>query len=304
MNKMHQFTIALAAAALAACSSMDLSDAEALSENFPRDFNTAEYVSLHPNLHSVEIINYVSDYNNKLKDSLGDAYTELMTNDNIAFIGDTAAGVMGDTATIHKILVDTRLGGYSEQQWNDIWLSTVKTKSDTVWDKRMVSCQLKPLSTDSGVVAKSVTVVIDSVVRDSAGKLLTIVGKVDTTGESQVFDLTDSSYTFIQQSGKYDSTVVSVNTTETEVKGYFSNKQASYVKSFNMVGVPKETLYEVLLAVPMDEFAISYQYTVFGRSHGWAYRRCTEEEKQHPIQTEVYPMQKYYCDDNGIAKEI
>lgn len=298
MKKMHQFMTVLAAAALAACSSMDISEQEALSENFPADFNAAEYSSLHPVLHSMEVRDYVSAYNAKVKDSVGATeYTALMTADNLAFVGDSAKGSVGDTAVIHKILVDPHMGGYSEEQWGYIWLST--TRTDTVWKKTLKTCKLSTKDEAGKPIKFDVTV--DSTLSDSLKGFVVIYGK-DSTEESKTFDLRDSSYAFVQKSEKYDSTVV--ETKDVEVKGNFSVKQATYVKTFNMIGFPKETLYETLAAVPMDEFAISYQYTVFGRSHGWAYRRCTEEEKLHPIKTEVYPAKKYYCDDNGVAKEI
>lgn len=302
MKKMHQFMTVLAAATLAACSSMDISDEKALSENFPADFNAAEYSSLHPVLHSLEVRDFVTSYNTKLKDSLGSEYTALMNADNLAFAGDSATGVMGDTANLHKILVDQRLGGYSEQQWNDIWLSTTTTKSDTVWSKRMKTCKVTVKKPDSAGV--KLEIAVDSVDTDSLGGFLVIYGKADSAAESKAFVLSDSTYEFFLKSDKYDSTVVSVDTKDVEIKGNFSSKQASYVKTFNMVGVPKDSLYDRLLAVPVDEFAISYQYTVFGRSHGWAYRKCTDEEKTHPTQSELYPMKKYYCDDNGVAREI
>ena len=48
---------------------------------------------------------------------------------------------------------------------------------------------------------------------------------------------------------------------------------------FNMIGIDD---YSALRNFPVDEVAISQQYVIFGRSHGWAYRWCTEAETQDP----------------------
>ena len=62
--------------------------------------------------------------------------------------------------------------------------------------------------------------------------------------------------------------------------------------------------YEKLLEVPVDTFAISYQYVLFGRSHGWPYRACKDDELDNPIQTETYPVSKFYCADGALIREI
>jgi len=59
-----------------------------------------------------------------------------------------------------------------------------------------------------------------------------------------------------------------------------------------------------LADVPVDTFAISSQYLMFGKSHGWAYRACTDAEKNNPLQSEVYPMTKLYCADGDLVREI
>lgn len=306
MKKLHQMMTVLAAAALAACSSMDLSEEEAVSENFPADFNSAVYANLHPILHSFEIRDYVTAYNAKLKDSLGNAvYTEMEKDENLHFIGNDS--ILGDTAHLHQIFVDPRLIGYTEQKWNSIWLSTSEVKTDTVWsDPVLVSCMLDPMVADSNGEKTTIEIaIVDSVTMDAEGKkYLVIYGKTDSTAESVAYEMSDSTFKLHQGSSKKDSSIVEIKQDTVVTEGRFANKDISYAKSFNMVGVPKETLYETLLAVPSDEFSISYQYAVFGWSHGWTYRPCTEEEKMHPIQSEVYPMKKYYCDDNGVAKEI
>ena len=44
---------------------------------------------------------------------------------------------------------------------------------------------------------------------------------------------------------------------------------------FNLVGVADD--FAMLSSFPVDSVAISQQYVVFGRSHGWAYRWCESE---------------------------
>lgn len=45
---------------------------------------------------------------------------------------------------------------------------------------------------------------------------------------------------------------------------------------FNLVGVADD--FAALRNFPVDPVALSQQYIVFGRSHGWAYRWCSEAE--------------------------
>lgn len=341
MKKMHQFMTILATAVLAACSSMDVSDEKALSENFPADFNSSVYMNLHPALHTVEVRDYVSDANAKLKDSLGDAFAAVAAADSVAFVGDTAS--------VHKILVE--IGGYTEKKWETIWMTKEVTTIDTVKEIRMVSCKLTPISKDGAAdttadaadsaaadttasaddsTADSTNVsaadsaaadasadasanrqekpaeVIEIVVIDTAiyvdGSLKTVIGKTDSTGESVEYEISDSTYELVANSQKRDTTIVKIDSVKSPVPGSLAGSDLAFANSFNLYGVAND--YDALSNIKSDEFAISYQYVLFGQAHGWAYRPCTEEEKTHPIQSEVYPMKKYYCDDNGIAKEI
>jgi len=56
------------------------------------------------------------------------------------------------------------------------------------------------------------------------------------------------------------------------------NSAINELKStFNLIGVADDI--SVLLQTPIDEFAVSQQFLVFGKSHGWAYRRCVGAEE-------------------------
>lgn len=45
--------------------------------------------------------------------------------------------------------------------------------------------------------------------------------------------------------------------------------------------------YAALTSIPVDEVAISQQFVVFGQTHGWAYRLCTEAESQNPARKDL-----------------
>ena len=45
---------------------------------------------------------------------------------------------------------------------------------------------------------------------------------------------------------------------------------------FNFINVPNDTI--ALRSFPIDSVAISQQYIIFGRDHGWAYRWCVSQE--------------------------
>ena len=48
MKNHFKYLMLLAVAALTACSSMEVNEAESVEENFPADFVAAEYLELHP----------------------------------------------------------------------------------------------------------------------------------------------------------------------------------------------------------------------------------------------------------------
>ena len=83
-----------------------------------------------------------------------------------------------------------------------------------------------------------------------------------------------------------------------------SKQQRSVLNELNLYDIAND--YDSLKAVPIDTFAVTYQYVMYGRDHGWAYRRCTETEKANPsYDINVYPATKLYCaDESGITHEI
>ena len=55
--------------------------------------------------------------------------------------------------------------------------------------------------------------------------------------------------------------------------------------TYNMIGVDNDMSF--LLAVPVDYQAVSQQFNVFGRDHGWAYRVCRPEEGANPLRSSL-----------------
>ncbi len=86
------------------------------------------------------------------------------------------------------------------------------------------------------------------------------------------------------------------------VAGGIPNDKRRQLLKFNFYDAKDDLT--ALAAVPVDTFAISSQYLVFGQAHGWAYRVCTEAEKNNPLQSEEYPMKKLYCADGDVIREI
>ena len=69
--------------------------------------------------------------------------------------------------------------------------------------------------------------------------------------------------------------------------------------AFNIVGTVTDLA--ALTAIPTDEVAISQQFIVFGQSHGWAYRACTETEAANP--THIIPEDPVDADGKPIANK-
>ena len=67
MKKSLHLLTALGFFALTACSSLDVNEAEAIEGNYPDDFSAAEYMALHPELRSLQIRDYVKNYNKALE---------------------------------------------------------------------------------------------------------------------------------------------------------------------------------------------------------------------------------------------
>ena len=61
----------------------------------------------------------------------------------------------------------------------------------------------------------------------------------------------------------------------------WTDAAAENLKKFNFVDRTDD--YAALKAIPVDYVAISEQYMIFGKSHGWAYRYCRDDEAALPV---------------------
>jgi len=89
------------------------------------------------------------------------------------------------------------------------------------------------------------------------------------------------------------------------------------LKEFNLIGVTDD--FAALESVPFDNVAFSQQYIMFGQSHGWAYRDCSDAELANPGRDSLYiknqqnkataeqpfqPDPNFYCADQTGALHL
>lgn len=284
MKNSFKYLMLLAVAALTACSSMEVDEAEAVEENFPSDFVAAEYMELHPSLRSLQVRDYVDAYN----DNLGLSKEEIEA--------DTAA-FMADTAQLHKIYTEPTLGGYSEELWEESWESYYEDSTSCIIETDTVSMKLDDL-----VNNQVLTVYVESITYDAEGVITEIQGYEDSAKTSAVTHVISTDLTVAKRGTVTVPDTISCETIQVEISGGLTKDVVRQLKLFSFHDTEKD--YEKLLKVPVDTFAISYQYVLFGRSHGWPYRACKDDELDNPIQTETYPVSKFYCADGALIREI
>ena len=305
MKLLNKYLISFAAVALAACSSMDIDDAEAISENFPEDFDGAVYMELHPELVSIQVRNYIADYNASVKESLA---AEAVTADADAFAADTAL--------LHQIYATPCYGGYGEERWQDAWAPVITDSLVCRTEKVYVQLNLwkKTTVTDSTgeekVDSTNFSLVAPiTVVKDSADttKFVSVTGmpKDDSTATEPVtYEISDSVNVLTGKNmGKSEMDTVGCDTIPNEKPGSLKPLEVNFLKNFNFIDTRDD--WKKIKAVPIDTLAISLQYVMFGEAHGWAYRKCKDSEKNNPAIAEEYPVKKRYCADaDGVVREI
>ena len=303
MKLLNKFLIPFAALSLAACSSLEVDEAEAISENFPEDFDGAVYMELHPELRSLQVRNYVADYNAGLSISA----------DSVK--ADTAA-FAADTAQLHQIYVDPNLGGYSETHWVDAFAPVVSDslvcQVENVYEYlnlKKVAVATDSASGEDKVDSTDIKLYRPiTVVRDSADttKIISVSGLTDTAAtDPETFVLSDSLFLLSGANmGKMIKDTLGCDTIPKETPGALPALTVKYLKNFNFVDTRDDL--SRLKKVPVDTLAISLQYVMYGESHGWAYRRCKESEASNPVISEEFPgVTKRYCADaDGIVREI
>lgn len=285
MKKSLSCLFTLGTVALTACSSMDVSSSEALEGNFPKDFVAAEYMNLHPGLRSLQIQDFVNDFNSSLS----------LNADSVAADADA---YLADTATLHQIYVNPFYAGYSEALWLEDW--TISTTPITTCGLDTIYVRVKPAD------ATPVTVYLGSLTYAEDGKtIIAVTGFSDSLKTTAVsFDIDGTNFSIVKQLGSTKTEVDSsdcVTVVDSTVGGIPSDKKKHLLK-FNFENSRDDLA--ILQNVPTDTFAISSQYLMYGQAHGWAYRVCRDDEKLNPIQSEVYPMTKLYCADGDVIREI
>ncbi len=299
MKNSSLFLFALGTVALTACSSLDVNSTESLKDNYPEDFVAMEYMALHPGLRSLQIQDYVKQYNANL-------------DTGVDVTADTAA-FFSDTSILHQLYVNPNYAGYNEDLWAEDW-EPVTTTKDSCTNLKIDTLTVRVEVTEEA--STSVKRVILGT-KDSATGVVTACGKLsygadgsvsevkglDTAGTEVTYTI-DDTHKFVTKRGSIetDTTKTCVEIQVSSNGGIPSDKRKQLLK-FNF----NDNLDDLaaLSTVPVDTFAISSQFLMFGKSHGWAYRTCTDAEKNNPLQSETeYPMTKLYCADGELVREI
>ncbi|MCQ2060823.1 MAG: hypothetical protein MJY47_04465 [Fibrobacter sp.] len=290
MNKMNRFLIAFAVASLVGCSSMDVDEDEAIAENFPEDFSAAEYMELHPQLVSLQIQDYVKNYNASVGLS-----KEQISADSAAFASDTSV--------LHKIFVNPIYGGYSEELWDDVWSPITRDSIGSCKTQmRYLYLNLDSLAADS---TKSVVKVFSPVITYGADSAIVSVKGLATEGgkDSVNYTITET-LKVAAKKGEAVTDTLSCDTIPVKEDGTLSNSEYKHMALFNAYGVKDDLSW--LKKITLDTLSFSYHFSLVGKGNGWAYRKCKDEESSNPIQgTVTYPTETLYCvDDLDIVHEI
>ncbi len=298
MKLLNKYLISVAAISMVACSSMDVEYSEAVEENFPDDFDHAVYMQLHPELVSLQVRDYVNTYN-------AEAKTKLTPEQISADVDSFHANL----DQIHQIYADPNLGGFSEAQWEAIWLPVESEK--TTCGNKFTVLNLQQIVAGEGDAVDTVKIkLLDPITITPEGatspdSIVSVKGAVDSAGTLKEYTMGDSIWVM---SGKNMGTsVVDSATCVTKVDTIPSTGiptvTKNYLEKFNFVDT-KDDLTR-LKKIPLDTMAFSIQYILFGRDNGWAYRKCKEDEASNPAITETYPVTKLYCvDEAGVVREI
>lgn len=330
------------ATALMGCSSMDVEESEALAGNVPADFDVNEYIALHPELLRVQIQEYVASYNEKAKSAAtaaGEVYSAAFKDsviaDSLSFLDSVnqiraiardyagynreADSIAWETSllptTVDSIITETRI---------DTLAVGVREKSnpaDTMFKKVFVCGNIK--YTADGLIDTIVSYEkLDSACSAMNKSKCVGVWSFSCSGDSTTY--ASAEYEFSAKAGgknpvlRTNERQDSVGVKPVEQPGFIEPNQLKAARKFNFVD-SRDDLAK-LKAIEIDYFAISYQYAVFGKEHGWAYRRCKPEDNlgrylYEPVvdpetgltvdkATAEYPIAKLYCDENGQAREL
>lgn len=290
MKKFHQYIVIMAAAALTACSSLDVDESEEYSENFPADFVDSVYMEIHPYLRAAQIKDYVKERNDAFKASMdADAFKKKSEADLEKF--------QADSAQMKEIYMDPFMVGFSEDHWDEE-LSDVEEPEISCSSTKDYKSLLIVKGTDTAKVF------VDKVKFTEDGNFDTVTGYTDPETKVSQDYVIGTEYSVASVGAVYDTLKV-CDTTLVKVPGQLGAISSSLINNFNLLETEKD--YEEAKKAPLDLWAIAYQYLFFGRSHGWAYRYCKESEKDNEIQLEAeYPVTSdlfcYDADDEVVRK--
>lgn len=297
MKKLYKYLTIFGTVALAACSSMDVNDSDAVAENFPSDFSDAEYVKLYPQLVSLQMLDFVTNYNDSLLTA------KAITNDQKKADAEAFAAE-SNLENLHRIFVD--FAGYTEEMWEDDWMEVVTTTYQYTYDIKSdtVKINFKIPRTEEGLKDSGFVALVDSLQYDADGNITGVYGRPEKTpDEATTLYVVSESLVIFKKVIESDSTIIDSTAVRDTVPGAISKKHMVTLNKYNFYDRTDDLV--ALQSIPVDTFAIAYQYVVYGRLHGWAYRACKSDEVDNPIKTEDYPAQKLYCaDEMGIVREI
>lgn len=290
MKSVNKFFFALTASVLFGCSSMDIDYDESIESSYPSDFKISEYMELHPQIVSLQIKDYVEKFNSEQELS-----PEEIEADKQAFLADPAV--------LKMVFTCPRYAGFTEADWDASMAGT----EEKVLENCKVNLRYPYMNLDAvdGEGNKSVIRVFEpEVTYDTDGKtVVSLKGYAEEEKKTEVSYSISATLTLAKKQATPVSDTLQCDTNTVHKDGKLGADDIVRVSAFNALGVADDTTW--LANVPLDTTVIGYQYLMFGRDHGWPYRRCKDSEKNHPVKSEEYPVKKTYCaDEKGTVREI
>lgn len=271
------------------------------------------------------------------------ARDSVMNYYNNTVVAADEADFAANEATIHWLYVNPYIGGawgFSEANWKKVIADTTavtiykvnkvvdaedSTKFERVPDTEnplvMTLCKPKTGSKITRSTKQGATY----------GKIISLNGVIGGTCDGTESAIAISDSTYVVAEGETAFTIENK-----EVSAVEDAAAMKILKNINLHGTADDTT--AISNIPVDYFSIGYHFVLFGKHHGWAYRKCKDSERSNPRQCssdasvketlegcalladdaaqqecvnsayamgcEIYPADRMYCDDNGIAREI
>lgn len=281
------FSAAIASAFIG-CSSMDVDEQEAYSENLPGDFSSNGYMALHPELRYLQIKDCVFEHNASLS-----LTPEEIAQDSLLFAANSSQ--------LQVMYSDPYMGGYTDTEWEDtVAVDVYKVIKDSA-----------NKTVDSSTILTVYLCDVEGKISHNAKKgnaINLLKGSVGTPCvEGDQVLISDSTYELAANPFPEDGMHIVMKPI---TGGSIPANKMKKLREFNF-NDQADDLAAITTLCPIDTFAISYQYVLFGKIHGWAYRTCTDAEKNNPISA-IPPASdsswtaatKLYCRDGDADREI